>query len=164
MEDAIWKENTKDFLIVSEDVLAMPDCTLMIQSLSDREIEIHVDPNKQGPTVEVMDKDKYIERPEITPRDEGDRENLKCAMDDNIDESETKTVTGTTEEHLEKPTIEEVDSTVGEAPIKDVDQEEDQMEDILAGPKIKIGTGNPQKPNWKMKTEDSESDTPHYSM
>ena len=47
LEDAIWKENTKDFLIVSDDVLMMPDCTFMIRSLSDKEIEIHVDPKKQ---------------------------------------------------------------------------------------------------------------------
>ena len=30
LEDAIWKENTKDFLIVADDVLTMLDCTLMI--------------------------------------------------------------------------------------------------------------------------------------
>ena len=47
LENAIWKENTKDFLIVSDDFLSMPDCTLRIRSLSDREIEINVDPGKQ---------------------------------------------------------------------------------------------------------------------
>ena len=60
LEDAIWKENTKDFLIVSEDILAMPDCTLMIRSLSDRLIEIHVDPNKQSASVERKDKVKRV--------------------------------------------------------------------------------------------------------
>ena len=56
LEDAIWKENAKDFLIVSDEVLSMPDCTLMIRSLSDREIEIHVDPKKQSaPRVDAKD-------------------------------------------------------------------------------------------------------------
>ena len=39
--------NQWHILIVSENILSMLDCTLMIRSLSDREIEIHVDPRKQ---------------------------------------------------------------------------------------------------------------------
>ena len=164
LEDAIRRENTKDFLIVSEDVLAMPDCTLMIQSLSDREIEIHVDPNKQSTSVETKDTGKETEQPEIVPVEEGDPEPLKSATDDSHDESEPKNVTATMDEQQEQSTAEEVDNTVSKALDKGVGQEENQVEDTPAGPKIKIGTGKPKKSNQKKKTEDSESDTHRYLM
>ena len=44
LEDAIWKESANEFLIVDDNILNMPDCTLSIKSLSDREIEIQLDP------------------------------------------------------------------------------------------------------------------------
>ena len=37
-------------------------------------------------------------------------------------------------------------------------------DDILTGPKIKIGTGKPKKPKHSKKSGDTESDTPWYSM
>ena len=44
LEDAIWKESASEFLIVDDNILNMPDCTLSIKSLNDREIEIKLDP------------------------------------------------------------------------------------------------------------------------
>ena len=44
LEDAIWKESASEFLIVDDSVLNLPDCSLSIKSLSDREIEIQLDP------------------------------------------------------------------------------------------------------------------------
>ena len=55
----------KDFLIVADDVLTMPDCTLMIWSLSEREIEIHVDPKKQSIlSLDSADADRKTEQSE----------------------------------------------------------------------------------------------------
>ena len=42
LEDALWKESASEFLIVDDSVLNLPDCSLSIKSLSDREIEIQL--------------------------------------------------------------------------------------------------------------------------
>ena len=51
LEDAIWKESTSEFLIVDDNILNMPDCCLSIKSLSDREIEIQLDPKLRERTI-----------------------------------------------------------------------------------------------------------------
>ena len=44
LEEAIWKESANEFLIVDDNILNMPDCILSIKSLSDKEIEIQLNP------------------------------------------------------------------------------------------------------------------------
>ena len=63
LEDAIWNESAREFLIVDDNILNMPDCTLSIKNLSEREIEIKLDPKpkakeppKKSDVETVMDK------------------------------------------------------------------------------------------------------------
>ena len=65
MEDAVWKASAKDFLIVDDNILNMPDCTLLIRNLSDREIEIEMDPklHREKPVNIVKEIPKESETP-----------------------------------------------------------------------------------------------------
>ena len=83
LEDAIWKESANEFLIVDDNILNMPDCTLSIKSLNDREIEIQLDP-----------KPKQIGAPDQTESEKGtesDHEPEKELVNENKGVSDVQT-------------------------------------------------------------------------
>ena len=94
LEDAIWNESTREFLIVDDNILNMPDCTLSIKNLSEREIEIELDP-----------RPKAIEQPK-----ESDVQTVSADQTDNPDkhtEPEIDETEPTTEDvaPVQKPKI-----------------------------------------------------------
>ena len=83
LEDAIWKESSNEFLIVDDELLGLPDCFLSIKNLSDREIEIQLNPRGSDPD----SKDKPTESPL-----KGDTEESQAKKDEVADKAETKGV------------------------------------------------------------------------
>ena len=75
--------NTREFLIVDDSILNMPDCTLSIKNLSDREIEIKLDPKPKQPDPPItVNKETETERTKSNQTEE--------VLDSNIrDEEET---------------------------------------------------------------------------
>ena len=60
--------------------------------------------------------------------------------------------------------MEDGNINVGEICVNVENTKETETDNKQVGPKIKIGTGKPKRAKHSKKKEDSESDTPHYSM
>ena len=127
----------------------------MIRSLSDREIEIHVDPRKQ------LQQNQNVQS-EST--DEHADHNIANPMEGMQVDKEPKVLTGTTDKQQDHSELEPAKPDDSEKPVDIENPDETLLEKKEASPKIKIGTGKAKKAKHSKKTEDSESDMPHYSM
>ena len=96
--------------------------------------------------------------------DEHADHNIANPMEGMRVDKEPEVLKGTTDKQQDHSELEPAKPVDSEKPVDIENPDETLLEKKEASPKIKIGTGKAKKAKHSKKTEDSESDTPRYSM